>query len=299
PRPGNLGLHPPLRRRPGGAFGRGARGCPEGRRGAARRTPDGGGGPGAAPARGRDPLRRSCARTPAGGGGVAGRPPPGRSGDQASPAAPGPSRRAAGLLLPLPPDHLPRLRAGSSPSQPRKSPAATGKKLSLRLRRDARAAPLGVADLLLLPAPGFRRGRATRARMGGLAMRRRAGGLWLVALALVLGACGDDPVEPLDPVVPQGGSGGDAGEGGSGGEGGAGGQGGQGGEGGEGGTGGDGGGEILPPIELGEHLRRWGPDQGIRRRVWSVSADRGGNVWAADLESLLLLRRGSETWEFF
>lgn len=130
-------------------------------------------------------------------------------------------------------------------------------------------------------------------------MRRRAGGLWLVALALVLGACGDDPVETLDPVVPQGGSGGDAGEGGSGGEGGAGGQGGQGGEGGEGGTGGDGGGEILPPIELGEHLRRWGPDQGIRRRVWSVSADRGGNVWAADLESLLLLRRGSETWEFF
>jgi len=128
-------------------------------------------------------------------------------------------------------------------------------------------------------------------------MKWPARGLWLAILALV--ACSENPVNNRDLVVP-GGSGGGAGDAGSGGSGGEAGEGGMGGDGGTGGEAGEGGtGEVRPPIEIGDHLRRWGPDQGIRRRIWSVSADRGGNVWASDHESLLLLRRGSETWEFF
>src|SRR5690554_7510994 len=59
------------------------------------------------------------------------------------------------------------------------------------------------------------------------------------------------------------------------------------GDGGTGGEGGTGGTAVLPPIEVDEHLRRWGPDQGLERPVWSVGADRGGNVWAANREALL------------
>jgi len=115
--------------------------------------------------------------------------------------------------------------------------------------------------------------------------------LLLVGSILVLAACADDRLDDVTPITPTGGTGG-----GTGGTGGTGGEGGDGGTGGEGGTGGT---AVLPPIEVDEHLRRWGPDQGLERPVWSVGADRGGNVWAANREALLLLRSGSEFWESF
>lgn len=125
-------------------------------------------------------------------------------------------------------------------------------------------------------------------------MRVPTGILWFffVGLALAWG-CGDDPLDDTRPVQP-GGSGGSAGgEGGEGGEGGSGGVGGIGGIGGMGGIGGEGGSPFVPPVDLGEHLRFWGVDG----PAWSVSADRGGNIWAANGRDLLLLRAGEESWE--
>lgn len=137
---------------------------------------------------------------------------------------------------------------------------------------------------------------------------------WTLALAtgfaLAFGGCSGGSVgEVKDPQNP-GGSGGEGGEGGNGGGGtggedgtggtaGSGGsaQGGSGGGGGEGGTGGHAG--EPPDIHTGENLRFWGAPHGVPGSVRSVGSDRGGNVWAANGQSLLLLRPGSETWESF
>lgn len=109
-----------------------------------------------------------------------------------------------------------------------------------------------------------------------------------IALPLAIVSCGDgDLTKRDDPQEPNGGAGGAGGRilapGGAGG-------------GPSPGIGGNGG---ETPIEVGDHLRRWGPAQGVPSTIWSVTADRGGNVWAANLSSLLLLRRGAETWESF
>lgn len=136
---------------------------------------------------------------------------------------------------------------------------------------------------------------------------------WTLALAtgfaLAVGGCSNDTVGEVEN--PQsGGSGGEAGGGGQGGTAGSGGSGGGGGagagghaEGGSGGTGGIGeggsGGHAgePPDIETGENLKFWGAPHGVPGRVRSVGSDQGGNVWAANGQSLLLLRRGSEAWE--
>lgn len=108
-------------------------------------------------------------------------------------------------------------------------------------------------------------------------------GALLLAGAGFLWACSGDRLDDAEPPVQTGGAGGGDATGGSGGAGGS------GGTGGEGGTGG------APPVDVGEHLRFWG----LRGPVWSVSADRGGNLWAANGEALLLLRPGAEAWEAF
>lgn len=128
-----------------------------------------------------------------------------------------------------------------------------------------------------------------------------AGGSLLFGL-LGLAACSDDP--QLKSGIHTGGSGGgEAGAGGtagsSGGSGGKGGAGGGGGIGGGGGGGSAGSGGGGGSIEVGDHLRFWGASHGVPGPVRSVSSDRGGNVWAANEASLLLLRPGTEVWESF
>ncbi len=124
-------------------------------------------------------------------------------------------------------------------------------------------------------------------------MRVPFGALCIVVVGLAW-ACADDPIDDVRPVQP-GGTGGDGGDGGAGGAAGEAGEGGEGGTAGTGGEGGEGGSDFQPPVDLGEHLRFWrlpGP-------AWSVSADRGGNLWAANGRDLLLLRAGAESWESF
>lgn len=117
----------------------------------------------------------------------------------------------------------------------------------------------------------------------------------VAALAILAAACSDPKVTTRDDSHGTGGEGGAVSTGGSGG----GSTGGDGGEGGAGGAGGSGGTGGIPPIDVGEHLRLWGPRHGVPGVIWSVGADRGGNVWAANLASVLLLRDGSEAWESF
>ena len=139
---------------------------------------------------------------------------------------------------------------------------------------------------------------------------------WVIAGALALaGGCstGSDEISDRDRQTGNpGGAGGSAGGGGTidgGGGGGAagnpggtggGGDAGAGGGGGTAGAGGGGGSGGPPPdIHTGEHLRFWRGANGAPGPVRSITADRGGNVWAANEAGVLLQRAGGDTWEFF
>lgn len=122
------------------------------------------------------------------------------------------------------------------------------------------------------------------------------GAVWMLAAIL---ACSSGP-ETTGREDRHGGGGGGSDGGAPGGTGGAGGVvGGPGGSG-AGGLGmGGGGSGGIPAVQTGEHMRFWQRAHGVAAPVRSISADRGGNVWAANGRGLLLLRAGAETWELF
>lgn len=120
---------------------------------------------------------------------------------------------------------------------------------------------------------------------------KRMGGTVAALCALLFLACNDSGVTQR-PSPSEPGDGGSSGKGGSG-------TGGDAGDGGDGGAGGEGGSLPPPPVDVGEHMRFWGAPHGVPGPILDVSSDAGGNVWAANRASLLLLRPGSAEWETF